>query len=115
MMRAWSETPVIIEVAPDVLVGSGTLFVPGNSAWSGFDAETLRQLTGSDAFERLWLPGSTVPVSQSEVWVRSWIPVGSLVRLHVEHEGARESLRRHLASQRSRPMPDIQVTPGLYD
>ncbi len=92
MMGAWSDSPVIWELDPEILVGDGVLFVAGNSASAAWTADQALESKGVAALERslaaLDLGG------QPEILVPSRIPRVAITRAHVADETAAVAVRR---------------------
>ena len=73
MMKAWSRTPVVFEIDPLVVLGAGTLFVPGNSAAATFARDEVIGTAGcrrirsdvADRLRRACQPGGVVGAAAS--------------------------------------------------
>jgi hypothetical protein len=114
MMKAWSRSPVVLEIDPAVALGTGTLFVPGNSASAAFATHDLVALQGASAFERVWPDGQRDPASQAEVWVRARLPRQAIRRTFVETTSLADRLRARLQVAKPGFTPPIEVRPDLF-
>jgi hypothetical protein len=114
MMKAWSRNPVVLEVNPIVALGSGTLFVPGNSASLTFAADDLVTLQGASAFERVWPAGQRDAASQSEIWVRARLPRPAIRKVFVETPTLADKLLARLQIARPGFVPPLEVRPDLF-
>jgi hypothetical protein len=114
MMKAWSRSPVVLEIDPVVVLGAGTLFVPGNSASGTYRPEDLASLQGAAAFGRVWPEGEREPASQSEVWVRGRLPRRAIRRAFVETPTLAERLRARVQVAKPGHTPPIEVRPELF-
>ena len=115
MMKAWSRSPVVFEIDPLVVLGAGTLFVPGNSAAATFARDEVLALQGAAAFERMWPTDHGEPVSQAELWVRLRIPRRAILTLLVESNELADALLSQLRRVDPGYMPPIEVRPELFD
>lgn len=110
MMLEWSDTPVLLELAPDVLLGDGTLFIPGNSASASFSASSLASQTGLPAAEGLFLSGGVAP--QAEAWVLASVPRIGIRAIHLPDTALAGAVSRDLDGALARP---IHVTPAYFE
>jgi hypothetical protein len=78
---------VLFEVATDVLVTWGTLFVP-NSASSDFSAAELGLMTGLDGAVAIFDPDGMKVRPQSEAWIPRRIPRAAIRQVFVRDEAA---------------------------
>ena len=109
MMSEWSDDPVLLELELDVLVGDGTLFVPGNSASATFSARSLTSMTGASAAEGLFLAGQLA--AQAEAWVYSSVPRVGIRAIHVADDVLGRLATRNIEADLMRP---IVVSPGFF-
>lgn len=105
MMEEWSQSPVLLELVPEVLLGNGTLFVPGNSASAMFSSSSLASMIGLPAAEALFLSGRVV--TQAEAWVRASVPRVGIRAIHV----ADKIMARNVAVALSVDLPKDAVRP----
>ena len=92
MMRTWSDAPVLIEVDSQALLTSGALYVPGNSAASGFTASDIRAMTGLSAMQAVVSPVSGEMAPQAEAWIPKRIPRAAIKRVLVSGSSGRDEL-----------------------
>ncbi len=85
MIEAWTDSPVIWELDPEVLLAAGTLFVDGNSASAERDLDQVLASAGAAAFERA-LAAHEMPGGQPEILIPNRIPRAAIVRIHVSDE-----------------------------
>lgn len=109
MMSEWSDDPVLLEMAPDVLLGEGTLFIPGNSASRTFSASSLKSMTGLRAAEGLFATGQLA--AQAEAWVPSFVPRVGIRAIHVADAVLGRLASRGVEPDLARP---IVVSPSLF-
>lgn len=105
----------MFEIDPLVVLGAGTLFVPGNSAAATFARDEVLPLQGAAAFGRMWPTDDGEPVSQAEVWVRLRIPRRAIRTLLVESNDLADALLARLSRVDPGYMPPIEVRPELFD
>lgn len=109
MMSEWSDDPVLLELELDVLLGDGTLFVPGNSASATFSAPSLTSMTGAPAAEGLF-PAGQLAV-QAEAWVYSSVPRVGIRAIHVADDLLGRLATRNIDAEFLRP---IVVSPAFF-
>lgn len=113
MMQEWSESPVLLELTPEALLGDGTLFIPGNSASGTFSASSLSSMNGMPAAQGLFLSGRVA--LQAEAWVRGWLPRIGIRAIHVADDVMARlvaaDLRVDLRKDLLRP---IHVSPSYF-
>jgi hypothetical protein len=109
MMSEWSDDPVLLELELDVLLGDGTLFVPGNSASATFSVPSLTSMTGAPAAEGLFLAGQLA--AQAEAWVYSSVPRVGIRAIHVADDVLGRLATRNVEAASMRP---IVVSPAFF-
>lgn len=109
MMSEWSDDPVLLELELDVLLGDGTLFVPGNSASATFSAASLTSMTGAPATEGLFATGQLA--AQAEAWVRVSVPRVGIRAVHVPDAVLGRLASRDVEREWARP---IIVSPSFF-
>lgn len=116
MMRDWSTTPVLLELDPEVLVGAGTRFIPGNSASSRFSAVEVPALTGAEALGKLFAGDHVLVDVQAEAWVKDRVPSIAIRALHVATSDLAQPLEAHLREEfrETRPIPPIVISPAMF-
>lgn len=114
MMTAWSRSPVVFDIDPVVILGAGTLFVPGNSAGAAFGPSDLLSMEGVAALERIWPIDGGGPVSQAELWVRSRIPRHAIRKLIVASPSLADHLQAHLHQAAPGYLPPIEVNSIMF-
>jgi hypothetical protein len=105
MMREWSTTPVVLELDPEILVGEGTLYVPGNFAASRFSANELQTFTGAEALGRLFVGDRVLVDVQAEAWVKDRVPSIAIRALHVATANHALTLEAQLRGESARHDP----------
>jgi hypothetical protein len=116
MMREWSSTPVVLELEPEILVGEGTVFVPGNSAASRFPASELSTLRGAAALDRLFVREQVLADGQAEAWIKDRIPSAAIRSLHVATPDLAQRLEARLQQWigETRTVPVVVVSPTMF-
>jgi hypothetical protein len=109
MMRSWSETPVLYEVSPHVLLTSGALFVPGNSASVEFPADSIGLMVGAPWAEELLGGPGHAPPPQSEAWVPRRVPRAAIARVLVHDQDAQTDLLNWLRQHPEVRVPEIAL------
>lgn len=109
MMESWSNSPAVFEVATDVLLTSGTLFVPGNSASSDFSATDLKVKTGHSAAMGLLEAEGRGPRHQAEAWIPRRVPRAAITRVFVHDQHARTELLIWLERRPDVPAPEVRL------
>jgi hypothetical protein len=111
MMKSWSEKPVLYEVSQDVMLTSGVLFVPGNSASAEFSAASMALMVGAQTVTGLIGRHAHSLPPQSEAWVPRRIPRAAITRVLVQDESVRTHLLTWLGRHPEVRVPEI----GMLD
>lgn len=110
MMAEWSENPVVFELTTEVLLGQGTLFVPGNSGSRSFQVPQMLSMTGADAVDGLFADGAAA--SQAEGWVPQGIPRVGIKQIHV---ASNDTLFRIAPVTKKHPAVAAVVSPSFFE